>query len=322
MRTRREFLRLSAAAAAAGGAAAALARGAFALDDPGERKKVLERPLPLRDLGATGIKVSCLGLGCFYLGNLRDEDAAVGVVRRAFDLGVNWFDTAPSYNRGVSETRVGIALKGLRDRVHIATKSTLRDGRGARQELAGSLKRLGTDHVDLFQLHAVKTAKDVEAIFAEDGAYAGILEAKKEGKVLHIGFTGHYDPEVMAAVCRDRPVETVLMPLNCLDPHEKSFEKGTLPTARRKGLGVIAMKLFASGKLVDDPALSPSPEECVRYVLGLPVSAAIAGCSSVEELERDLAVAKAFTPFTDPERAALLARTRAFVEKDIEWYKR
>jgi aryl-alcohol dehydrogenase-like predicted oxidoreductase len=322
MRTRREFLRLSAAAAAAGGAAAALARRAFALDDAEERKKILERPLPLRDLGATGIEVSCLGLGCFYLGNLQDDDAAQAVIRRAFDLGVNWFDTAPTYKDGVSETRVGKALKGKRDRVHIATKTLCRDGAGALRELEGSLKRLQTDHVDLLQFHAIKTAGDAEAIFGEGGAYEAVLKARKAGKVLHVGVSGHKDPEIMATVARDRPVETMLMPLNCLDPHEKSFEKGTLPAAKGKGLGVIAMKLFVSGKLVDDPALSPTPEECVRYVLGLPVSAAIAGCSSVEELERDLAVAKAFTPFTDAERAALLARTRAFVEKNIEWYKR
>ena len=92
--------------------------------------------------------------------------------------------------------------------------------------------------------------------------------------------------------------------------------------AREAGLGVIAMKLFASGRLVDDAALSPSPEECVRYVLGLPVSVAIAGCSSVEELERDLLVAKAFTPLADAERTALVARTKAISAKNVEWYKR
>jgi len=321
METRREFLRIS-AAAAAGGAAALLAPAAAALDDPAERKRILEGPLPVRGLGGTGIQTGILGLGCFYLGNLREESAAVSIAARAFDLGVNWFDTAPSYNRGVSEERVGKALKGRRDRVHVATKSTCRDGASARRELEESLKRLRTDHVDLFQLHAVRTAKDVDAIFAEGGAWAAVQEARKAGKVLHAGFTGHFDPALMAAVCRERPVETILMPLNCLDPHEKSFEKGTLPAAREKGLGIVAMKLFASGRLVDDAALSPSAGDCVRYVLGLPVSVAIAGCSSIEELERDLLAAKAFTPFTDAERAALLARTRPFVEKQIEWYKK
>ncbi len=317
MPTRRGFLRLAAAAGTA-----ALAPPALAPDDAAERKRILERPLPVRDLGKTGIRPTILGLGCFYLGNLRDDGAAVGIVRRALDLGVNWFDTAPSYNRGVSEERVGRALKGKRDRVHVATKSTERGGAAALRELEESLVRLQTDRVDLFQFHAVRTAKDVDALFAEDGAYPALLGAKKQGKVLHLGFTGHFDPEVMAAACRERPLETVLVPLNCLDPHDKSFERGTLPAAREKGLGVVAMKLFASGKLVDDPALSPKPEECVRYVLGLPISVAIAGCASVEELERDLLVAKAFEPFTDAERAALLARTRPIVEKKIEWYKR
>jgi aryl-alcohol dehydrogenase-like predicted oxidoreductase len=323
MPTRREFLRLSAAAAAAGGLIGALPEAARAFQDPEERRRILARPLPKRDLGRTGLRVGALGLGCFYLGNLRDEDAAVGVIRRALDLGVDWFDTAPSYNRGVSEERVGKALKGARDRVRIATKSLARDGPGARAELLGSLKRLDTDRVDLFQFHAVKGAKDVRAIFGEGGAHAEIAKARKEGKVLHVGFTGHFDPDLMAAVCREREVETVLMPLNCLDPHEKSFEKGTLPAAREKGLGVIAMKLFASGRLVDDPALSPTPEECVRYSLGLAgVSVAISGCSSVAELERDLLVAKAFEPLSAEQRAALLDRTRPFVERRLEWYKR
>jgi aryl-alcohol dehydrogenase-like predicted oxidoreductase len=322
MPTRREALRLLASAAAAGGAAAVLGRGALALGDEAERKRILEQPLPRRDVGATGMEAGILGLGCFYLGSVREEAAAVDVVARAFDLGVNWFDTAPSYNRGVSEERVGKALKGRRDRVHVATKSTCRDGASALRELEESLKRLRTDRVDLFQLHAVRTAKDVEAIFAEDGAWPRMQKAKKDGKVLHVGFTGHFDPDLMALVCRERPVETILMPLNCLDPHARSFEKGALPAAREKGLGVIAMKLFASGRLVDEPGLSPAPEECVRYVLGLPVSVAIAGCSTVAELERDLLVAKAFTPMTEAERTALLAKTRPFVEKNIEWYKR
>ena len=322
MATRREFLRLT-AAAATGVAAAGTASlpSALALDDAAERKRILERPLPLRDLGKTGIRATSFGLGCYYLGNLHDDDTALAIVRRALDLGVNWFDTAWSYNTGVSEDRVGRALKGKRDRVHIATKSTVRDGEGAVRQLEESLKRLRTDHVDLFQFHALKTAKDVEAVFAEGGPHEALLKAKKDGKVLHLGFTGHFDPDLMAGVCRERPLETILMPLNCLDPHEKSFEKGTLPAAREKGLGVIAMKLFASGKLVDDPALSPTPEQCVRYVLGLPISVAIAGCASVEELERDLLVAKAFEPFTDAERAALLERTKPIVGKKIEWYK-
>ncbi len=321
MTTRRDFLRRSAAAAAALAAAPLLARRAFALS-PADRKEALAKPLAARDLGKTGIKVSCMGLGCFYLGNLRDEGKAVAVVKRALELGVNWFDTAPSYNRGVSEERVGKALKGSRDRVHVATKSTVRDGPGALAELEGSLKRLGTDRVDLFQFHALRNADDVASIFGEKGALETLEKAKKDGKVLHIGFTGHFDPDLMAAVCRERPVETVLMPLNALDPHHRSFEKGALPAAREKGIGVIGMKVFASGKLVADAALSPGAAECLRYTLSLPVATAIVGCSSVEELEEDLALAKTFTPLDAKEREALLARTAAFVEKDIEWYKR
>ncbi|HEU4394448.1 MAG TPA: aldo/keto reductase [Planctomycetota bacterium] len=320
MPTRRQFLRLSAAAAAAAGALGRAPRAAA--QDAEARKKALEQPLAKRALGKTGLEVTALGLGCFYLGSVRDASAAEGVIRRAYDLGVNWFDTAPSYNGGVSEERVGRALKGVRDRVFIATKSTERSGRAATAELEASLKRLGTDRVDLFQFHALRADSDAETIFGEGGAHQAILEAKKAGKVRHIGFTGHYDPALMAKVCRERPVETVLMPLNALDPHSRSFEEGSLPAAKESGLGIVAMKVFASGRLVDDPALSPTPEECIRWSLSLPVSTAIVGCSSLEELERDLACAKTFVPLTEEERKAILRKTRPFVDRRIEWYKR
>lgn len=322
MPTRREFLRLSAAAATAAAAGGRLLLpGEAAAQDADERRRILERPLPVRDLGKTGLRVGILGLGCFYLGNLRDGEQAVAVVRRALELGVDWFDTAPSYNRGVSEERVGKGLKGSRDRVHIATKSTRRDGKGAVAELEESLKRLGTDRVDLFQFHALRDASDAREVFGKGGAHEALEKARKAGKVLHLGFTGHYDPEVLAAVCRERPVETILLPLNALDPHDRSFEKGTLPAARERGLGVVAMKVFASGRLVGDPALSPTPAECLRYVLSLPVATAIVGCSTVEELEADLVLAKSFEPLPAEERAALLDRTAPFAKRRIEWYK-
>jgi len=316
MLSRRGFLRASAALAAAAAAGRALAA------PEGDRRAVLERALPSRDLGKTGRKVGILGLGCFYLGNLVDSEKAVRVVRRAVELGVNYFDVAPTYNRGEAESRLGRGLKGARDKVFVATKTTERGGKEAARELDESLKRLGTDRVDLLQFHALKTAADVARTFGPGGAFEAIDAARKAGKVLHVGCTGHFDPALLAAVARERPVETVLMPLNCLDRHEKSFEEGALPAVVEKGLGAVAMKLFASGKLVADAALSPSPEECVRYVLSLPVSVAIAGCSTVEELEADLCCAKSFEPMPEKERAALVARTRPFVPQKIEWYKR
>ncbi len=324
MHTRREFLRAAAAAAAAG-AALAPGRRALGLDDR-ERREALEKPLPLRALGATGRKVSCLGLGCFYLGSVRDEDAAVGVIRRALDLGVTYFDTAPSYSRGVAEERLGRALEAARarDRVFVATKSTCRDGSAALKELEESLRRLRTDHVDLFQYHAVRVAQDGEALFAKGGAHEALARAKEQGKVRHIGFSGHEDAAVVAAFLRERTADTVLMPLNCIDPHAGSFEEGALPVAREKGVGVIAMKVFASGRLLGDAALSPSVADCVRYSLTLPVATAIVGCSTVAELEDDLVAAKTFRPLDAKERTALLERTGRLRKRDpgLEWYKR
>jgi aryl-alcohol dehydrogenase-like predicted oxidoreductase len=321
MPSRREFLRLTAAAAAAAGVAGPLARAALALDAEA-RRRALEKPLPRRPLGKTGMEVGILGLGCFYLGSLPKESEAVAIVRRARELGMNWFDTAPSYAGGVSEERLGKGLEGARDGVFVATKSTCRDGKSALAELEASLKRLGTDHVDLFQFHALRTAQDVAQIFGEGGAHEALARAKQAGKVRHLGFTGHFDPDLLARVCRERPLETMLLPLNCLDPHERSFEKGTLPAAAEKGMGVIAMKVFVSGRLVADRALSPAAEECVRYSLSLPISTAIVGCASLEELETDLAAAKTFEPMPEPERKALAERVRPFLASKIEWYKR
>jgi predicted aldo/keto reductase-like oxidoreductase len=319
--TRRSLLLRAAAGAAA--LAAARAGLAAAGDDPAARRKALERPLPRRPLGKTGESVGILGLGTFYLAGLRDAAAAEAIVRRAHDLGVNWFDTAPSYSSGAGEERLGRALKGLRDKVLLATKSTADDGPGAVKELEASLKRLGTDRVDLFQFHAIRTAEEAKAVFGEGGAHEALEKARKAGKVRFLGFTGHYDPEVVAAVARERAVETAMFPLNAIDLHdERSFEATALPAVRERGLGALAMKVFASGKLLDDPARSPSVEECLRYALSLPVAAAVVGCGSVEELDRDLACAKSFEPLTAEERKALLARTRAIAAKKIEWYKK
>ncbi|MHC4953039.1 MAG: aldo/keto reductase [Planctomycetota bacterium] len=305
--TRRRFLKDSAAA----GIGLAAASG-FVFAD--------ERPMPMRALGATGLKVSLASLGCHPLGGGRvPEKQAVAVVRRAYELGFNYFDTAESYGRGRSEVRVGKGLKGVRDKVIVATKTLRRDKKGALDQLHGSLKRLGMDHVDVWQIHALTTTKDTDAILRKGGALEAALEAKKAGKVRFIGITGHADPAVFVDAMNRKAFDTLLIPLNCIDPHHRSFEEHALPVARKKNVGVVAMKVFCSGRL---PAKKIVPAEaCLRYTYGLPIATCIVGCDTVKQVDLAAHIARNLKQLDERERAELRAKTKKF-SPDLEWYKR
>ena len=286
--------------------------GAFAFAD--------ERPMPMRALGTTGLKTSLFGLGCHPLGRGKLKDAdAVKVIRRAYELGVTYFDTAPSYGRGRSEARVGEALAKVRDRVLIATKTLARDKKGALAELDESLKRLRTDHVDVWQFHALADTSATDSILAKGGALEAAVEAKKAGKVRFVGITGHADPTVFVDAMKRHDFDTLLIPLNCIDPHHRSFEKIALPVAQKTGIGTVAMKVFCSGKL---PAQKIVPAEaCLRYTYGLPISTCIVGADTIPYVELAAHVARNGTPMPDEERAALRKATKPHSPK-LEWYKR
>jgi len=305
--SRRRFLRDSAATGL--GLAAA---GTFAFAE--------DRPMPMRKLGATGLDVSLFGLGCHPIGGGRvKEQDAIAVVRRAHELGVNYFDTAPSYGRGRSESRVGAALEKVRDEVLIATKTLARDKRGALEELHESLKRLRTDRVDVWQFHALAARDHTDRILAEDGALAAAVEAKKAGKVRFIGITGHADPDVFVDAMKRHGFDTLLIPLNCIDPHHRSFEKIALPAARERKVGVIAMKVFCSGRLPGQKIVKA--EDCLRYTYGLPVATCIVGADSIAQVELAAHMARNGASMPDEERAKLRGLTKEHSPK-LEWYKR
>jgi aryl-alcohol dehydrogenase-like predicted oxidoreductase len=305
---RRTFLK---GAAAAAGLASALGPGAvFAA----------EETIPRRKLGKTGLEVSLFGLGGYYLGRMDDDAAARNVVARAYDLGVNYFDTAPSYKRGRSESRIGAALKGKRDRVVLATKSTQKTAASVMAELEASLKRFGTDHVDLLQMHSLSDRSDVDRRFARDAAIAGFERAKKEGKARFIGVTGHVDPGVMSTALDRYPFDTILLPLNPADPHYLSFEKGTLPKAIEKGVGVIGMKVLAAGNLVGKGKLPAS--ECLHYVGTLRVSTMILGCDSIAQVDENAAALRGFTRVDGTAMIKIRASAKRFKGRETEWYKR
>ena len=276
--------------------------------------------MPMRSFGSTGLKVSLAGLGCFPIGrgSVKEKDA-IAIVRRAHELGINYFDTAESYSKGRSEERVGKALKGIRDRVLIATKTLARDKKGALEQLHGSLKRLGTDRVDVWQIHALAKTGDTDRILAKGGALEAAVEAQKAGKVRFIGITGHADPTVFVDAMNRHGFDTLLIPLNCIDPHHRSFETHALPVARKKKIGVVAMKVFCSGHLPQKKIVDA--KACLRYTYGLPIDTCIVGCDTIKQVELAAHIARNLKQMDDKERANLRKATKPH-SPDLEWYKR
>ena len=275
-----------------------------------------DRPMPMRELGKTGVKVSLAGLGCYQLGRGKVKDAdAAAIVHRAIDLGITYIDSAYSY--GQSERRLGLALGKRREKIFLTTKTLPRTEKGAMTELETSLKRLKTDRVDLWQFHALRTSSDIDALAAAKGALRAGEKAVQQGKVRFLGITGHYRPDVFVEALKRYPFATLLIPLNCVDPWRHSFEERALPSAVDKKTGLIAMKVFGGGALVRGVV---EPEACLRYTYGLPISTCIVGCESIAQVELAADVARNFKPMTAEERTALRARTKG--HSDVEWYKR
>ena len=281
---RRELLQLALLAGAGFGGARA-----FGQDPPGKRRLgelgyaelVDPAELPQRALGRDGRKLPALGLGCFPLGNLADEDAAVAIVARALESGARYFDTAPSYNDGVSERRVGKGLKGFeREKLYVATKTLERDGDKALAELERSLERLGMDYVDCVQVHEVHD--DGESVFAKGGVLAALAKAKEQKKIRAIGFTCHRDPKYALAMLERFEFASALVPVNPIDPQHRSFVKDFLPKAKAKGVAIVAMKIYAGGALVRAGS-KVTAAECLRWALAQPgVCSAVPGADKLE----------------------------------------
>lgn len=270
-------------------------------------------PVPHRPMGKTGLNVSVLGLGGFHLGSTRSQEEANDIIAMAIDHGINFFDNAWEYHDGLSEERVGRALAGRRDNLIIMTKVCThgRTKEVAMQQLEQSLRRLRTDHLDVWQVHEVIYQNDPDLIFAPNGAAEALALAKEQGKVRFVGFTGHKDPSIhLTMLARDFPFDTVQMPLNCLDATFRSFAQQVLPEAVRRGMAVFGMKsLGGSGEIVKYGAATPA--EALRYAMSVPgVATTISGNESVDILQQNLAVAGGFTPMTAPEMTALRERCR------------
>ena len=269
--------------------------------------------LPSRLLGGTGERVSILGLG--GEGILRTfgyETQARAVIDAALEAGVTYFDCARAY--AGSEQYYGSTLGARRERIFLCSKAHDRSYDGALRMLDQTLTNMRTDHLDLWQLHDVRTRDDLEAMDGERGTYAAFERAKREGKTRFIGVTGHYDTEVLLEAVRRFRFDTVLLPVNPCEAAVYSFADVVAPEAVARGMGVIAMKVFSRGLLLQEPQ-APSVQDLIDYALTAPVSLAIIGCDDVTQLQANASAARAFAPMPIAWQRELEQRLRPVAER-------
>lgn len=298
---RRNFIKTSAAALAA---AAML---------PAPAAAEVRNGMPYRTLGKTGEKVSLLCIGGSHIGQeMLSDDEAVRLMRTAVDEGVNFFDNAYHYYNGRSEERMGAAMRdGYRDKIFLMTKHKGLNAKTAQAELEGSLRRMQTDVIDLWQFHEI--VHPVQAGRIHDGdAIEYALKARDEGKIRYIGFTGHHIPAFLVDMMeRGFPWDAVQMPINIFDAHFESFLDEALPMAVEKEIGVLAMKtLGGSPGNIPNRSGACSVAECLRFAMQQPVATVVSGIDSMERLEENLRITKEYKPFTPEELADVLARAR------------
>jgi aryl-alcohol dehydrogenase-like predicted oxidoreductase len=255
--------------------------------------------IPKRTLGRTGYEATIMGLG--GEGILRTygyETRAYELINRAIDLGLNYFESARAYSG--SETYYGLALKERRKEIFLAGKSHARDKQGALDHLLQTLTNMNTDHLDLWQIHDVRTEEEIEEIFGPRGAIHAFLEAKEKGLTRFIGVTGHHDPFITKRCIEMFDFDTVLIPVNPAEPVYKSYLQHVLPAAVEKGMGIIAMKVYFRGFASKIPSYT-SMEPFFRFALSHPVALAVIGCDDVAQLEENAEFALTFKPMGEDE---------------------
>lgn len=306
---RREFVKTLLAGMAIGPSISS-----FQINQPGQ--------IPKRALGKTGEMVSIYGYGGWDAGR-PEEKESISMMHEAIESGVTFFDNAWEYNGGRSEEVMGkaLAMDGYRKKVFLMTKVCARDYRDAKLQIEESLKRLQTDHVDLLQFHSIQYENDPERIMnAKDGAVRAVLEAKKEGKLKYIGFSGHMFPEVHLKMIDMFDWDTAQLPLNVLDNHYNSFQKKVLPVLIEKNIAPLGMKSLAGRHLPNETDIPV--KLCRKYALSLPVSTTICGVQTRAQLRSDLEIARDFKPLVKKEINELLATSESPAQDgSIEKYK-
>jgi len=257
-----------------------------------------------RCLGRTTVSTSLLGLGGNrLLATPGRFPEAQRLVSAALAMGVTYFDTARLYPE--SEVYLGRSLGPRRQQVFLATKTHARDSAGAMVHLEESLRRLKTDHVDLWQLHDVRTASDLNQIFRAGGAVEALDAARQAGTVRFLGVTGHRDPEVMRECLERFDFDVVMVPVNAAEPQYRSFLDSVIPVARAKGIGVVSMYPYCGGRITQLGHFE-SVEPYLRYTLSQSVSVALVGCDSAGQLEANVRYAERFVPMSSEEQNRLV----------------
>jgi predicted aldo/keto reductase-like oxidoreductase len=270
--------------------------------------------IPHRPLGTTGVQVSALGLGGYHIAMASSEREGIRIVHAAIDAGVTFMDNAWEYHDGRSETIMGKAIADRRDRVFLMTKVCThgRDKREAMRQLEQSLRRLKTDYLDLWQIHECVYYNDPERHFMRGGVVEALGEAKRQGKVRFIGFTGHKDPRIhLEMLAHDYPFDTCQLPLNCFDCsfEDRSFERQVLPELLRRRIAPIGMKsLGGEGRQVKQKAITA--QEGLRYAMSLPVATTVSGIDSMKVLRQNLKVAVGFKPMSERQMNVLRRRVQ------------
>jgi uncharacterized protein len=293
--------------------------------DPGERRG----EMLYRRFGRTEERISAIGMGGFHLGKgALSDDEATRLIHQGIDRGITFMDNCWDYNEGRSELRMGVALSqgGYRDKVFLMSKMDGRTKAEAIKQIDTSLKRLRTDRIDLVQHHEILRFDDPDRVFAEGGAMEGFLEAKKAGKLRHIGFTGHKDPRIhlqMLEVAHERGFhfDSVQMPLNVMDAHFRSFGHLVLPYLVREGIAPLAMKTFGDGVILKSDA-PIKPIEYLHFSLNLPVSVVITGIQNQRDLDQAFEAVRTFAPMDKAGVAELLTRAKPYaLEGKYELFK-
>ena len=284
--------------------------------------------VPTRRLGRTNENVSMIAMGGFHLGGpTLSAIEAVHLIHKAIDLGITFLDNCWDYNDGRSEERMGQALasSGYRRRVFLMTKFDGRDRKTATEQLDESLRRLQTDHVDLWQMHENIRPDDADHLFAAGGAIEAMLAAQQAGKVRFLGFTGHKNPAYHVhmfevATQNGFVFDTVQMPLNIMDAHFQSFERNVIPVAQKTDTAVIAMKTFGDHHILDARVVAPL--QMLHYSMNLPVATVVTGIDSIATLDQAVTAAVSFRPLSEAQVVSILARSAPLsVDGSTERYK-
>ncbi|KST61769.1 aldo/keto reductase [Mastigocoleus testarum] len=302
--TRRNFLIASVAVASG-------VVGCKALQENSSTNAAPPKTIPEKVLGNTGVKVPIFGLGGAGqtpLSHKGQEKEAIALIERSLQLGIRYFDTAASY--GPSEDYLGKVLPSQRSGLFLASKTDKRDRDGAWRELERSLKRLKTDYLDLWQMHHVSFAEDLDTIFSASGAVKAMEEAKEQKIIRFTGITGHHEPDVIAEGLRRYSFDTTLIPVNAADKfHPRPFLPVVLPVAQKKNVGVIAMKVPAYGRLFKPGGLD-GMQQAMGYSLSQPgVHCCIIAAENIKQLEENTNVARAFKQLDAQELATIEQKT-------------